>query len=111
MFRDFSSGGFLMDDENANPRRKVALYARSAFKYKHIHHKFTFEWCGGGEAISGEQPTGKRQTYRVGDGGGYEMPLWLGDSKFVCPPTVPMAGTSSVLFDMCAEFKFKFGKL
>lgn len=25
MFRDFNNGGFLIDAENANPRRKIAL--------------------------------------------------------------------------------------
>lgn len=28
MFRDFNSGGFFIDDENARPRRKVALFMK-----------------------------------------------------------------------------------
>lgn len=47
-------------------------------------------------------------TYLVGDGGGYEMPRWLGDNKFDWPD-VP--GTSRVLLLMVIWFKFKFGKL
>lgn len=58
-----------------------------------------------------KKKTTENNSYLVGDGGGYDMPLWLGDNKFVCPVAVPIPGTSNVLFDMCVEFKFKFGKL
>lgn len=43
----------------------------------------------------------RTQTNLVGDGGGYEMPRWLGDSRFEWPEWPewpdPEPGTSSVL--------------
>lgn len=37
------------------------------------------------------------------------MPRWLGDNKFEWPDDAP--GTSNVLWLVCGEFKFKFGRL
>lgn len=34
MFRDFNNGGFLIDAENANPRRKIALYRNHTWDLK-----------------------------------------------------------------------------
>lgn len=34
MFRDFNSGGFFIDDENARPRRKVALFMKQTKRRK-----------------------------------------------------------------------------
>lgn len=50
-------------------------------------------------------------TNLVGDGGGYEIPRWLGDNRFECPELGDAPGTSSVLLLMYDGFKFKFGKL
>lgn len=47
--------------------------------------------------------------YLVGDGGGYDIPRWLGESKFEWPELDP--GTSNVLWLVCGEFRFRFGKL
>lgn len=49
-------------------------------------------------------------SYLVGDGGGYEIPRWLGESRwFEWPELDP--GTSNVLWLVCGEFKLRFGKL
>lgn len=48
-------------------------------------------------------------TNLVGDGGGYEIPLWLGDNKLFWPDN-PAPGTSSVLL-LCTECRLKLGRL
>lgn len=87
--RVFTNGGFLIDWEKAKPRRSVALILKIFIKnYCVVYEK-------------------QKKKYLVGDGGGYETPRLLGESKFPeCPELLlDVPGTKSILL---SNIKKKF---